>query len=743
MSGRWGGQRALWTVVAVGQLGCILRPFLGVDGLGQIWYLAVSALGIGMVMVAAVRSPGGRRVWTALSLGLLLFFAGDVLWTLDSLVWHVGKYPSLADVFYIAGYPVLSLGFGWLVRGRQPGGDRSALVDAAIVTTGVGVLVGVNVLLPALTDSSSSIWSRVVSSGYPLGDLLLLAMVARLAVTAGRRLPAFWFMGASIAVVLVTDAIYNVLLINGSDLAYSPWLDIGWMQLYLLMGVAALHRSAPVLIEAAPRHDEQLGRVRLLFLSAAAVLAPGTLLLQVVRGEPLYPVFVGLGSIVLFMLVLLRVAGLLRQVQTQSVLLAAMARSDALTGMPNRGTWDHELHRLTDDAREHGRELTIALLDLDHFKRYNDTRGHMAGDRLLRELSSVWRSHLAGRGVLARYGGEEFALAVPDMPLAEVEEIVESLRRLVPDGQTASAGIAAWQSDETVGDLMSRVDSALYAAKRSGRDAVSVAGKASGGTLRGSLAGQALTPRPVFQPIVELVTGRMVAVEALSRFETSQLPPDEVFARAWLRGHGPELEAAAIKAALQGRPAFGDLPMHINVSARGLVTPQIRKVLPLDLRSVVLEITEQDISSDSTDAAEFLDELRGRGATLAIDDFGVGFSNLRRMIGLKPEIIKLDRSLIVGIQHDAGTRSVIAAVAHQAKLTGRVVCAEGVENDAELRTLLALGVSHGQGYLFSAPVPAAEAVRLMNLPTILASVGEPPRRAVDHAAQTVSASTTW
>jgi GGDEF domain-containing protein len=95
---------------------------------------------------------------------------------------------------------------------------------------------------------------------------------------------------------------------------------------------------------------------------------------------------------VLFMLVLLRVAGLIRQVQTQSLLLATMARSDALTGMPNRGTWDHELTRLIDDAREHGHELTITLLDLDHFKRYNDTRGHMAGDRLLRELSSVWRS---------------------------------------------------------------------------------------------------------------------------------------------------------------------------------------------------------------------------------------------------------------------------------------------------------------------------------------------------------------
>jgi len=730
-------------VFIAGQLACLLRPFLTGDVLGQVWYLAVSALGIGMVVVAATRHGGaGRRVWVALSLGLLLFFAGDVLWTLDSLVWQVGNYPSQADVWYIAGYPVLSLGLGWLVRGRQPGGDRSALLDAAIVTTGVGVLIGVNVVLPALTDSSASLSSRVVSSGYPLGDLLLLAMIARLAVTDGRRLLAFWFLSASILSILVADAVYNILVINGTNVAETPWLDIGWMELYLLMGFAVLHRSAPTLVDAAPSQVERLGSVRLLFLGASTLLAPGTLLLQAARDEPLYPVFVGVASIVLSLLVLTRVAGLLRQVQAQSVLLAAMAHSDALTGMPNRGSWDHELTRLTDDAREHGHELTIALLDLDHFKRYNDTRGHLAGDRLLRELSSAWRSYLAGRGVLARYGGEEFALAVPDMSPTEAEAIVRSLCRLVPDGQSASAGLATWQADETAAEIMSRVDSALYAAKRAGRDAVVVAGEATGLALRQSPSGRGLVPRPVFQPIVDLPTGRMVAVEALSRFDNSVLPPDEVFARAWLRGHGPELEAAAVEAALRARPELGDLPLHVNVSARALVTPQVHNILPADLRGVVLEITEQDISSDSTAAATIIDQLRGRGARLAIDDFGVGFSNLRRIIGLRPQIIKLDRSLIGGIQHDGGLRSVVAAVAHQGLLTGRVVCAEGVETDAELQTLLALGVSHGQGYLFSRPVAAAEVARLRSFPAGLATAGA-TARGTDDPAPTVAASATW
>jgi EAL domain-containing protein (putative c-di-GMP-specific phosphodiesterase class I) len=148
--------------------------------------------------------------------------------------------------------------------------------------------------------------------------------------------------------------------------------------------------------------------------------------------------------------------------------------------------------------------------------------------------------------------------------------------------------------------------------------------------------------------------------------------------------------------------------VHINVSARGLVTQPVLEAFPADLRAVVLEITEQDISSDMDVTVEIITELRDRGATLAIDDFGVGFSNLRRMIGLRPEVIKLDRSLISGVENDQGSRSVIAAMASQARLNEQKICAEGIETPAELETLLGLGVPHGQGYLFSPPVSVSE-----------------------------------
>jgi hypothetical protein len=217
MGWRIRGGRGLWAVFAVGQFACLVYPRVaGREVLGSVWYLGVSALGVGMLLAAAVRHRGrSRRVWVALGLGVLLFFVGDVIWTLDDLVWHIAPFPSIADVFYVAGYPALSVGLAWLGRGRQPGGDRAALLGAAIIATGLGVLVGVEVMMPALTDSTASVLSRVVSSAYPLGDLLLLAMVARVAVTPGRRLPSFWFLSAGMVVVLASDAVYNVLVTCG------------------------------------------------------------------------------------------------------------------------------------------------------------------------------------------------------------------------------------------------------------------------------------------------------------------------------------------------------------------------------------------------------------------------------------------------------------------------------------------------------------------------------------------------
>lgn len=147
-----------------------------------------------------------------------------------------------------------------------------------------------------------------------------------------------------------------------------------------------------------------------------------------------------------------------------------LARSDTLTGLPNRRSLDEQLPREMARARREGSPLCLAMIDLDHFKAYNDTHGHLGGDLLLRKCAMAWDSELRAEDLLTRFGGEEFVIVLPGCTLDTASQILERLRRVTPNEQTCSAGLARWNLVETVDDLLERADSALYAAKRGGRD---------------------------------------------------------------------------------------------------------------------------------------------------------------------------------------------------------------------------------------------------------------------------------
>ena len=150
--------------------------------------------------------------------------------------------------------------------------------------------------------------------------------------------------------------------------------------------------------------------------------------------------------------------------------LEAVARTDELTGLPNRRAWQEELPRELARTRRAAEPLCVAMLDLDYFKQYNDERGHQAGDRLLKEVAGAWSGELRATDILARYGGEEFALALPGCSMEDAFAVVERLRTAIPGGESCSAGIARWDAQETSGELLERADTALYDAKRAGRD---------------------------------------------------------------------------------------------------------------------------------------------------------------------------------------------------------------------------------------------------------------------------------
>jgi diguanylate cyclase (GGDEF)-like protein len=158
--------------------------------------------------------------------------------------------------------------------------------------------------------------------------------------------------------------------------------------------------------------------------------------------------------------------------------LETTARTDELTGLPNRRAWHEELPREVTRASRSIESLCVAMLDLDFFKDYNDEHGHQAGDRLLKQLAGAWSTELRATDMLARYGGEEFALVLPTCTIERAIAVVARLRAATPGGQTCSAGIASWDGTETAADLIGRADRALYDAKRNGRDRTTLAADA-------------------------------------------------------------------------------------------------------------------------------------------------------------------------------------------------------------------------------------------------------------------------
>jgi len=147
-----------------------------------------------------------------------------------------------------------------------------------------------------------------------------------------------------------------------------------------------------------------------------------------------------------------------------------LAHEDELTGAANRRSFEERLAVESARATRSGSDLSVCMLDLDHFKAYNDRHGHLAGDDLLRRVVATWRGALRAEALLARLGGEEFGLIIPDATMSAAETVVERLRRAMPDEITVSVGVSTWDGSEPIGDAVARADSALYRAKREGRD---------------------------------------------------------------------------------------------------------------------------------------------------------------------------------------------------------------------------------------------------------------------------------
>jgi diguanylate cyclase (GGDEF)-like protein len=467
----------LWRIYLVAGTAAVGGYFLLPDDWWQTGAGAAIALAgvAGLLVGVWLHRPRRRGLWWMFAAGLFCIAAGDFVYALYERVLHdAAPFPSLADALYLAGCPLIGLSLVGLVRTRTAGRDRVSWIDATIVASGFGLLSWVFLMAPTANSNDLTWFGRLVALAYPVWDVLFLALLVRLLAGLGARLPALRLLAGASALWLIYDTVYALVLQYGT---YDQGLliDVPWLLGFVLFGATGLHSSMAELTQPVAQPNTRLTRQRLALLTGASLIAPVLLVSQTMLArDRVDGLAIGAASMLLFLLVVLRIVGLVRQVEEQSDQLAALARHDGLTGIPNRRTWDSELPVAMDRARRDGVPLSVAILDLDHFKHFNDRYGHQAGDRLLKTATSAWSQLLRSTDLLCRYGGEEFSVLLPDATLEQATEVLERLRQITPQGQTFSAGLARWDGQEASDRLVARADRALYAAKASGRDRVTM-----------------------------------------------------------------------------------------------------------------------------------------------------------------------------------------------------------------------------------------------------------------------------
>jgi diguanylate cyclase (GGDEF)-like protein/PAS domain S-box-containing protein len=423
--------------------------------------------------------------------------------------------------------------------------------------------------------------------------------------------------------------------------------------------------------------------------------------------------------------------------------LQHQALHDPLTGLPNRALVTDRIQHALGQAVRRGTVLAVLLLDLDDFKMVNDTLGHGQGDDLLAELALRFEKVVREGDTVARLGGDEFVVLCEDLGSEhEVGFVAEALLEACKaDVQlsdrrvsvSVSIGVAlAFSGEASTSALLSEADMAMYRAKRDRPGTYRIFDEAMRGEVLGrvNIAGQLRNAvradelEVVYQPIVDLRTGQVRALEALARWTDESglaVPPDVFIPVAEETGLIGELGAAVLRRAVHEAASWQDVAavgVRVNTSAHELrsrsLFDQVTRTLEeegLPVRQLGLEITESMLVDDDAATQDNLSRLRDAGIALLVDDFGTGFSSLSYLQRFPVvDVLKIDRSFLA-----EGTRgqAVVEAVVALGRAFDLSVCAEGVETVEQHALVTHLGCDFAQGYLLGRPVPGAQVRELL------------------------------
>jgi diguanylate cyclase (GGDEF)-like protein len=711
-------------------------------------YIIAGTLPIAPMIFASRRGFVAARAWRFMALGVALNTVADLIYALHDEHLHHAPLVATSDAVYLASCGAFIVGVVLLTQTRKGTVRASVRLDGVIAGFAVAALVSFFWFAPLLAGNGKAI-QAMVEMAFPMFDLLMLALiVAALAPHRYRPDRSTGFLMAGVFWFVIGDVIHISQQANQSFSA-STGADLTFVVGIWLMGLAASARYDR------KRSAEVVYGATSLSFAIIPVLA-GVVSIMVVAAclrwhrphEVAALALAGLALVLVRMWLTLRAERRLVSTSHED------ARTDALTGLPNRRFLIEQVEAmLSPDGT--GRAGVI-LIDLDGFKEVNDALGHGAGDMLLGMIGARFVECLGRRGTLARLGGDEFA-AICDGPEEKLVEIAGELLGTTTEPCLleglrvrlgASVGIALGDgADCTAFELLRSADVAMYDAKKN-KLGISVYRAASDTNSRESLSllndlRDAIESHSIslhYQPTIDVRSGRIHGVEALARWTHpvhGVIHPDEFIPMAEHAGLISKLTASVLVQAVAEVArldrAGHHLGVSVNISRHDLLDDGLPDLIGETLdrfefpaRRLTIEITESSLDEDPLRAARCVERIRARGVHISIDDFGVGYSSLSQLLGIPVDELKVDRSFMSGLDRDPRAQAIVRSAVQLGRALGLSVVAEGIEEFGVLEMLRGYGVDIGQGSLISLPL-APEQLEQFLVARRVAETAEPKR----------------
>lgn len=465
----------------------ILAPRLGANTtliVVLIEWAALALFSAGLAYHKPLKESFWYLVWIAVLLGALT----DTLTMIPGRTRDMTYLPGM--IGYLASYAAgVAASVKHVQAWRLKGQTMTAMDVAAFVGATLTLLGSVTYI--HMDRTTASLISSAGILAFLAFDAAFLIPIGRLTFSVEGRLWAYQIVALGLGLHLLGHILVALELVNPA-MSFS-WAHHMYVWLYVMLGLAATLPSSAASRHDVSRRDTSIRR-QLIALSISLLTPSIVLVVFGSFGEVPWPA-VSVGGTFLAVHVVMRIYVLVQDLRSQEAVVQELARSDALTGAPNRRRWEaavsdelaqvesrwrYAVWAAEDDGQEPMRTVSpqlgfwVGIIDFDHFKNYNDTYGHQKGDTLLIETVRRWKELLTGQQLVARYGGEEFMVLVPEPHRAHAVHLVERMRSVVPDNQTCSVGLVQWVPGARIDDLIRAADRALYQAKAEGRDRVVV-----------------------------------------------------------------------------------------------------------------------------------------------------------------------------------------------------------------------------------------------------------------------------